>query len=85
MWMLKKIRVSWAQKLGLAITFSLGLIIVALDVVRTIISVCKTDVSVASVCDVVVVCMAIIVSSLPAYRALLDQDNRRKTIQYLKL
>ena len=84
--MLKSLKRRTNQKLGLALMFSLGIIIVVFEIVRTIKSLGQSSFSEVAIYDIAENSVAIIVSSISTYRALWNtQQRRRKDSQYVHL
>jgi hypothetical protein len=87
MWMLKDLKIKLGQKIGLAFIFSIGLIIIGLDIIRTIKSLQATDFTEVAAYDVAEVTVSVIVGALPTYRALFNRETRpnRKASYYQDL
>ena len=75
-WMLKDLQMRTSQKVGLGIMFSLGLIVVVFEILRTVVSESQTSFSEVAVFDIIEDCVALIVSSIPSYRSF--QKTRRR-------
>ena len=73
--MLKDLKISISQKVGLAFIFSLAIVCVALDIVRVIEAV-KLNQALYTIIEINFV---VIISCLPTYRALLGIGQRRKS------
>ena len=87
LWMVRTLKIRKDQKVGLAFVFSIGIVVVALDIVRNVKSVQATDFTEVAAYDIAEVCAAVIVSSLPTYQALWRGDRRptRKATYYQNL
>ena len=87
LWMLRTLKVRTGQKLGLALIFSIGIVVVVLDIVRTVKSLAATDFTEVAAYDIAEVTASIIVSALPTYQALSHADRRpsRKASYYKNL
>jgi len=84
--MLKNLKMQTNQKLGLALVFSLGIIIVIFEIVRTIKSLGQSTFSEVAIYDIAENSVAVIVSSISTYRALWNtRQRRRKDSQYVHL
>lgn len=74
-----------SKKIGLACVFSLGLIIIVLDILRIALGDGGGIISLASLWDVLEPSIAVIVSTLPTYRSLLPsagKSARQKASSY---
>lgn len=76
LWILRSIQLPISKKLGLASVFFLALAIVALDILRIALGDGGGIVSLASLWDVLEPSVAVIVSTLPTYRALLPSGEK---------
>ena len=76
LWMLHTLKIRMGQKIGLAFIFSIGIVVIALDIVRNVKSVQATDFTEVAAYDIAEVCVAVIVSALPTYQALARSDRR---------
>ena len=74
-WMLKDLKISIAQKTGLAFIFSLAIVCVALDIIRVIEAVKQNQ----ALYTIIEINFVVIISCLPTYRALLGIGQRRKS------
>ena len=74
-WMLKDLKISMAQKIGLAFIFSLAIVCVALDIIRVIEAVKQNQ----ALYTIIEINFVVIISCLPTYRALLGIGQRRKS------
>ncbi|MCJ1247924.1 hypothetical protein MMC30_005139 [Trapelia coarctata] len=82
-WMIKDLKVSMRQKLGLVFVFSIATVIVVLEIIRTIESLNLNIVLMVTL----EINLAVIVSCLPTYRALLclgQQRHPSRTTKYKK-
>lgn len=75
LWMIKDLKISRAQKAGLAFVFSLALVCMILDIVRTIQALGSNQ----ALYTVLEINFAVIVSCLPTYRSLLNMGQQRHT------
>ena len=73
LWMLKGLRLHWQQKLALGFVFSFGLVIVALDILRTVEAIQGNQI----VYTILEINFAVIISTLPTYRSLLNLHQHR--------
>ena len=73
-WMLKDLKISIPQKIGLAFIFSLAIVCVALDIVRVVEAVNQNQ----ALYTIIEINFVVIISCLPTYRALLGMGQRRK-------
>ncbi|KAK4691594.1 hypothetical protein P7C71_g5434, partial [Lecanoromycetidae sp. Uapishka_2] len=73
-WMLKDLKIDRSQKIGLGLIFSVALVCVALDIVRTVEAVAQHQ----ALYTIIEINLVVIMSCLPAYRALLTIFQRRK-------
>ena len=81
LWQLKQLRVKLSQKIALAFVFSVAMICVILDIVRTVEAIDSNQ----ALYTVLEINFVVIVSCLPTYRALLSlgqQERSRKPSQY---
>jgi hypothetical protein len=84
--MLKDLQIRMPQKAGLAAIFSLGVIIVVFEILRTIKSLEQTTFSEVAIYDVVENGVALIVSSVTHYRLFLSTHHRKQADRrYLNL
>lgn len=74
-WMLKDLKISTPQKVGLAFIFSLAIACVALDIVRVIEAVSQHQ----ALYTIIEINSVVIISCLPTYRALLGIRQRRRS------
>lgn len=77
-YIIRKIQINLAKKVGLAAIFSVGLITIACDILRTIKSFSEALFSDSSLYTFLEVTLAVIVSCLPIYRALLRDKPKEK-------
>ncbi|MCJ1286824.1 hypothetical protein MMC26_006170 [Xylographa opegraphella] len=77
LWMLKGLRISRAQKIGLAAIFLIAFIDILFDILRTIYTVNGAAVGLDTTFDILEPSIAVIISTLPTYRALFM--TRRRT------
>lgn len=78
-WMLKDLHVKTSQKIGLAAMFSLGIIIIIFEILRTIKSLGQTSFSEVAIYDVLENSVALIVSSITHYRGFISTRRRNRT------
>ena len=71
------------RKLGLAVLFLIAIIDVIFDITRTVYTV--QGVAVTLNWDILEPTIALIISSLPTYKALLSSSTKRKTTSYQNL
>ena len=79
LWMLKGLRISRAQKIGLAAIFLIAFIDILFDILRTIYTVNGGAVGLDTTFDILEPSIAVIVSTLPTYRALVMTRRRTET------
>lgn len=82
LWFLKNLKVDVPQKVGLILMLSLGLVIIAFEILRTVKSMEQTSFSEVAVYDIVEGFVAIVVNCIPTYRLLLTSSRRRKSSPY---
>lgn len=80
-WMLKDLKITKYQKLGLAFIFSLAGFCVALDIARTVQAVAQNQ----ALYTILEINFAVIISCLPTYRALLNISQQRTSYRPSKL
>ena len=73
--MLRDLKISMPQKVGLAFTFSLAFVCVALDIVRVIEAVAQNQ----ALYTIIEINFVVIISCLPTYRAVLGIGQRNKS------
>ena len=73
-WMLRDLKISIPQKIGLVFIFSLAIVCVALDIVRVVEAVNQNQ----ALYTIIEINFVVIISCLPTYRALLGMGRRRK-------
>lgn len=72
LWMLIRLQMRTAQKLGLALVFMLALVDIIVDILRTIYSISEGVVSLhAMIFEILEATIAVIISCLPTYRIIL--------------
>ena len=76
-WMLRDLKVSMPQKLGLAFLFSFAIVCVALDIVRVVEAISQNQ----ALYTVIEINFVVIISCLPTYRALLGMRQRKDSRQ----
>ena len=76
-WMLRDLKISISQKLGLAFMFSFAIVCVALDIVRVVEAVSGNQ----ALYTVIEINLVVIISCLPTYRTLLVIRQRKKSQQ----
>lgn len=84
-WMLGKLQMPTSKMVGLACIFSLGFVIIVLDILRIALGDGGGIISLASLWDILEPSIAVIVSTLPTYRSLLPsagKSARRKLTPY---
>ncbi|MCJ1421266.1 hypothetical protein MMC32_007628 [Xylographa parallela] len=79
LWMLKGLRISRAQKIGLAAIFLIAFIDILFDILRTIYTVNGGAVGLDTTFDILEPSIAVIISTLPTYRALFMSRRRMET------
>ncbi|MCJ1389046.1 hypothetical protein MMC18_001900 [Xylographa bjoerkii] len=79
LWMLKGLRISRAQKIGLAAIFLIAFIDILFDILRTIYTVNGGAVGLDTTFDILEPTIAVIISTLPTYRALFMTRKRSET------
>ena len=84
LWMLPRLHMPIGQKLGLAALFSIAMSDVIFDVFRTVYTGGPVNRH-FTVCDVLEPTIAVIVSSLPTYKALLGGANKARNTRYQNL
>ena len=78
LWMLRTLHMRTSHKIGLAWIFSLGIIIIILDILRTVESIGSSPFSEVAVYDIVENSMALIVSSISTYRSFWTNHRRKR-------
>lgn len=73
---------STSRKVGLAVLFSIAITDVIIDVIRTVYSINIKAVGLDTTCDILESTIAVIVSSLPTYKALLGSTKKWKKTRY---
>ena len=76
LWMLKGLQITTGKRLGLVVIFSIGVVVIILDVCRLALGIGGGVKQQASNFDVLEPTVAVIVSALPVYRALLPSTGR---------
>ncbi|KAL8797266.1 MAG: hypothetical protein Q9195_000419, partial [Heterodermia aff. obscurata] len=74
-WMIKDLKIDRFQKIGLALLFSVAIVCVVMDIVRTIEAVAEHQ----ALYTIIEINLVVIISCLPTYRALLAIFRRRKS------
>ena len=74
-WMLEDLKISIAQKIGLAFIFCLAIVYVALDIIRVVETVKQNQ----ALYTIIEINFVVIISCLPTYRALLGIGQRRQS------
>ena len=74
-WIIKDLNIDKSQKIGLALIFSVAIVCVAIDIVRTIEAVAQNQ----ALYTIIEINLVVIISCLPTYRALLSIFQRRKS------
>ena len=85
LWMLQGLQMSTSRKVGLAVLFSIAISDVIFDITRTIYSVKGGAFALDTVWDILEPTVAVIVSTLPSYKALLGIAKKKKTTSYQNL
>ncbi|MCJ1397191.1 hypothetical protein MMC11_000383 [Xylographa trunciseda] len=75
LWMLKGLKMKISQKLGLIFVFSFALLIVALDILRTVEAISGNQI----LYTILEINFAVIISCLPTFRSLLNVKQTRKS------
>lgn len=84
--MLKDLKMRTSQKVGLAVIFSLGIIIIIFEILRTVKSLEQSSFSEVAIYDIVENGVALIVSSIIHYRSFLSTRRRKRMDrQYVNL
>ena len=78
LWMLKGLQMPTRKKLGLAAIFLVATSDIIIDIIRTVYSINGRPVALNAMWDILEPSIAVIVSALPTYKALLGNSNRRK-------
>ena len=78
LWMLQTLQMSTSRKVGLAVLFSIAITDVIFDITRTIYSVNGGAFALDTIWDILEPTIAVIVSSLPTYKALLGVTKMKK-------
>ncbi len=81
LWMVKKLKITTSQKLGLVLIFSLAIFCIALEILRII----EALVHQQALFTILEVNFFVIISCLPTYRALLNIDRQRLLYRPSKL
>ena len=74
-WMIKDLKVNRVQKFALALLFSVAIVCVAMDIVRTIEAVAEHQ----ALYTILEINLVVIISCLPTYRALLNVFQRHRS------
>ena len=80
--MLFRIQISARQKIGLALIFSIAIVTIALDIVRTVESISGGAFGYISLYCILETTLTVIISSLPVYRGLVSYVQKRKYDRY---
>ncbi|MCJ1383785.1 hypothetical protein MMC17_006899 [Xylographa soralifera] len=75
LWMLKGLKMKLSQKLGLIFVFSFALLIVALDILRTVEAIWGNQI----LYTILEINFAVIISCLPTFRSVLNMNQARKS------
>lgn len=84
-WMLRKLQMRRSRKVGLAALFLIALIDVAFDIARTVYTVDGGAVALDTLWDILEPAIAVMISALLTYKALLGRSERKKSISYENL
>ena len=76
-WMLRDLKISISQKLGLAFIFSFAIVCVALDIVRVVEAVSQNQ----ALYTIIEINFVVMISCLPTYRTLLSIRKRKQSQQ----
>lgn len=85
LWMLQGLQMSTGRKVGLAAIFLIAITDVAFDIARTVYTVNGGAVALDTIWDILEPTIAVIVSSLPTYKALLGIAKKKKSTSYQNL
>jgi len=85
LWMLRGLQMSMSRKIGLAAIFLIAITDVAFDIARTVYTVNGGAVALDTIWDILEPTIAVIVSSLPTYKALLGMAKEKKNTSYQNL
>ena len=83
--MLRRLQMSMSRKLGLAAVFLIAITDVVFDITRTVYTVNGGAVALDTIWDILEPTIAVIVSSLPTYKALLGIVKKPKSTSYQDL
>ena len=83
--MLRRLQMSMSRKLGLAAIFLIAITDVVFDITRTVYTVNGGAVALDTIWDILEPTIAVIVSSLPTYKALLGLAKKNKSTSYQDL
>ncbi len=76
-WMLRDLKISISQKLGLALIFSFAIVCVALDIVRVVKAISQNQ----ALYTIIEINFVVVISCLPTYRTLLNIRKRKQRQQ----
>lgn len=85
LWMLRRLQMPIGRKLGLAALFLIAITDVIFDISRTVYTVHGGAVALDTIWDILEPTIAVIVSSLPTYKALLRSAKRERNTRYQNL
>lgn len=83
--MLRRLQMSMSRKLGLAAIFLIAITDVVFDITRTVYTVNGGAVALDTIWDILEPTIAVIVSSLPTYKALLGIAKKKQSTSYQDL
>ena len=85
LWILRRMQMPIGRKLGLAALFSIAITDVIVDITRTVYTVHGSAFDPYTVWDILEPTIAVIVSSLPTYKALLGGAKKERNTRYQNL
>ena len=85
LWMLRRLQMPIGRKLGLAALFLIAITDVIFDITRTVYTVHGGAVALDTIWDILEPTIAVIVSSLPTYKALLGGAKKERNTRYQNL
>ena len=85
LWMLRGLKIRLSQKLGLIAIFSIAIVIVAFDILRTVKSIDGGAFSESALYGILEMTIAVMISCLPTYRTLFGIESKRKRDMYVDM
>ena len=82
LYMLKGLQMPTSRKVGLGCLFCLAFVVIAVDIIRTVITIDGSPVTLGTVLDFLEPQLAVIISCLPTYRSLFSTVRKREAKRY---